>query len=343
MVDLDRRRVLFFGESLMLDMNERRALMGALATVWTDYEICWAYDGTEELAGYVGTKLRPDPWDRQPNLKLARGRNHLCHLISVVDADGQLRFWPLWWHFSKAWHGPALLDKLPGRGIRRINLGTIPEGGAHIDVRRKTLGAWRSGRTASRSTSNGVTVRSAFPKWTWTWSRASAARKPGSTSGCSRASRTARLGTLPNSPGCWRPSHPASWSAPMPCTTAGFAQPRLSGPASSAHAIWCDPSMPNPRSRLGRRYHSTGRKVPMALNIKDDSVHEAVKRITSITGESQAQAVATAVRERLARLERDELAARLLAIGRKSAGRMSPEAKALDHGALLYDDRGLPA
>jgi antitoxin VapB len=42
-------------------------------------------------------------------------------------------------------------------------------------------------------------------------------------------------------------------------------------------------------------------------------------------------------------LERDELAARLLAIGRKSAGRMSPEAKALDHGALLYDDRGLPA
>ena len=36
----------------------------------------------------------------------------------------------------------------------------------------------------------------------------------------------------------------------------------------------------------------------MALNIKDDSVHEAVKRITRITGESQAQAVATAVRER---------------------------------------------
>ena len=43
----------------------------------------------------------------------------------------------------------------------------------------------------------------------------------------------------------------------------------------------------------------------MALNIKDDSVHEAVKRITLITGESQAQAVGTAVRERLARLEKD--------------------------------------
>ena len=79
----------------------------------------------------------------------------------------------------------------------------------------------------------------------------------------------------------------------------------------------------------------------MALNIKDDAVHEAVKRITLITGESQAQAVATAVRERLARLEKDELAARLLAIGDKAASRMSGEQ--LDHGALLYDDRGLPS
>ena len=81
----------------------------------------------------------------------------------------------------------------------------------------------------------------------------------------------------------------------------------------------------------------------MALNIKDDSVHETVKRIASITGESQAQAVATAVRERLARLETDALAARLLAIGEKSASRMSADATALDHGALLYDDRGLPS
>ena len=120
----------------VIDLHRRR-----------DYEICRAYDGTEELAGYVGAQLRPDTWDREPNLKLARRRNHLCHLISVVDADGQLRFWPLWWHLSKAWHGPALLDKLPGPGIRRIRLGKIPEGGAHIDVRRKTLGAWQTADT----------------------------------------------------------------------------------------------------------------------------------------------------------------------------------------------------
>jgi antitoxin VapB len=80
----------------------------------------------------------------------------------------------------------------------------------------------------------------------------------------------------------------------------------------------------------------------MALNIKDESVHEAVRQIAQITGESQAQAVATAVNERLARLQTEELAGRLLAIGRRTADRMSHQAKRLDHGALLYNDRGLP-
>ena len=80
----------------------------------------------------------------------------------------------------------------------------------------------------------------------------------------------------------------------------------------------------------------------MALNIKDESVHEVVKQIAQITGESQAQAVATAVNERLAKLQKNELADRLLAIGRRTADRMSPEGKRLDHAALLYDDRGLP-
>jgi len=81
----------------------------------------------------------------------------------------------------------------------------------------------------------------------------------------------------------------------------------------------------------------------VALNIKNASVHEAVKQIAKITGESQAQAVATAVNERLARLQGDDLASRLLAIGHKTASRMSPQTKLADHGALLYDERGLPA
>lgn len=81
----------------------------------------------------------------------------------------------------------------------------------------------------------------------------------------------------------------------------------------------------------------------MALNIKDPRVHDRVKRIAEITGESQAQAVATAVDERLARLQQEDLADRLLAIGKRSAARLRTVGTPIDHDRLLYDERGLPA
>ena len=80
----------------------------------------------------------------------------------------------------------------------------------------------------------------------------------------------------------------------------------------------------------------------MALNVKDPATHEAVKQIAALTGESQAQAVTIAVRERLARLQSENLQARLLDIGRRAALRMTDETKRIDHGALLYDEQGLP-
>jgi hypothetical protein len=143
-VDLDRRRVLFFGDELMVGMPERRALMDVLAAVWFDYSICWAYGGTAELASYVGAELPAYAWDKRPTLRLSRDRNALCHLVSVVDATGELRMWPLCWDLSQAWHGPALLDKLPGPGVRNLTLGKIPEGGVHIDVSRSAVGVWQT-------------------------------------------------------------------------------------------------------------------------------------------------------------------------------------------------------
>jgi hypothetical protein len=144
-VDLDRRRLLFFGDELMVDMPERRAMMTVLAAVWPDYAIGWAYDGTAELAGYVGAELRPQEWEDRPGIRLASDRNSLCHLVSVVDETGQIRMWPLWWgDLSKAWHGPALLELLPGRGVGRLELGKIPEGGLHIDITQRMVGAWQT-------------------------------------------------------------------------------------------------------------------------------------------------------------------------------------------------------
>lgn len=143
-VDLDRRRLMFFGDELMVSIAERRAMMAVLAAVWRDYVVGWAYDGTAELAGYVGAELRSDTSDTQPPLELAQNRNTLCHLVSVVDGTGKVRIWPLRWDVSPAWHGPALMDKLPGRGVRRLTLSIIPWGGVHIDLCRKTLGAWQT-------------------------------------------------------------------------------------------------------------------------------------------------------------------------------------------------------
>lgn len=146
-VDLDRRRLLFFGDELMVGMNERCAVMAVLAALWPDYAIGWAYDGTAELAGYLGAEVAPHIFETRPVLQLAAGRAELCQVVSVLDANGRLRLWPLRWHRSKAWHGAALLDALPGRGVRGLTLGKIPDGGVHVDVPRKTVGVWQTADT----------------------------------------------------------------------------------------------------------------------------------------------------------------------------------------------------
>lgn len=78
----------------------------------------------------------------------------------------------------------------------------------------------------------------------------------------------------------------------------------------------------------------------MALNIKDESVHQQIKQITMLTGESQAEAVRNAVAERLRRLQGKDRRQRLLEISRDAAARIPPGTDLSDH--VLYDDRGLP-
>lgn len=141
-VDLDQRRMLFFGEELMSTMPERRAMLSVLDLTWPGYAVGWAYGGTDELAAYVGAERR---WhlgrDGQP-AKLARGRDGLYQLVSVVGLDGKVRLWPLWWGYSVAWQGPSLRHALPGKGVSRIRRDMIPESGVHIDVRKQQAGAW---------------------------------------------------------------------------------------------------------------------------------------------------------------------------------------------------------
>jgi antitoxin VapB len=85
----------------------------------------------------------------------------------------------------------------------------------------------------------------------------------------------------------------------------------------------------------------------MSLNIKNEEAHDLTRELARLTGESLTQAVTQAVKERLQRVRGERANARdradaLLAIGRDTARRLAEPARSIDHGELLYDERGLP-
>jgi len=84
----------------------------------------------------------------------------------------------------------------------------------------------------------------------------------------------------------------------------------------------------------------------MSLNIKDEKTHRMARQLAKLTGESMTAAVGQAVQERLERVRKEKgtggLAERLLKIGRECAAHLKEPYKSIDHGELLYDDKGMP-
>jgi antitoxin VapB len=83
----------------------------------------------------------------------------------------------------------------------------------------------------------------------------------------------------------------------------------------------------------------------LGLNIKNEEAHRLAQELAALTGESMTAAVTVALRERLDRVRRERgvtLADRLLKIGRECAARLKEPFRSVDHGDLLYDERGLP-
>ena len=83
----------------------------------------------------------------------------------------------------------------------------------------------------------------------------------------------------------------------------------------------------------------------MSHNIKNDEAHRLARQLAGLTGESITSAVTVALRERLERVRHqtgERLADRLLAIGKDCAKRLKEPFRSVDHGDLLYDERGLP-
>jgi antitoxin VapB len=83
----------------------------------------------------------------------------------------------------------------------------------------------------------------------------------------------------------------------------------------------------------------------MSLNLKNEETNRLAHELAGLTGETLTTAVTVAVRERLERLQqskRGALSDRLLKIGRDCAAHLREPFLSVDHGDLLYDERGLP-
>ena len=84
----------------------------------------------------------------------------------------------------------------------------------------------------------------------------------------------------------------------------------------------------------------------MGLNIKNDETCSLASELARLTGETMTGAITVALRERLEREQRKRSIAsrarKLQAIAERCAVLMGPGPSAIEHGDLLYDERGLP-
>jgi len=83
----------------------------------------------------------------------------------------------------------------------------------------------------------------------------------------------------------------------------------------------------------------------MSLNLKNEETNRLAHELAALTGETLTTAVTVAVRERMERLQqskRGALSDRLLKIGKDCAAHLREPFLSVDHGDLLYDERGLP-
>jgi len=83
----------------------------------------------------------------------------------------------------------------------------------------------------------------------------------------------------------------------------------------------------------------------LSLNIKNKDAHKLARQLASSTGESMTEAVTAALRERLERIRHEHgvpLTDRLLRIGKDCAAHLKEPFRTIDHGRMLYDEKGLP-
>lgn len=84
----------------------------------------------------------------------------------------------------------------------------------------------------------------------------------------------------------------------------------------------------------------------MGLNIKNEETCRLAADLARLTGETKTGAITVALQERLEREKRlrdaDVRVQKLRAIAERCAKLLGPGPSAVEHGDVLYDERGLP-
>jgi antitoxin VapB len=82
----------------------------------------------------------------------------------------------------------------------------------------------------------------------------------------------------------------------------------------------------------------------MSLNIKNEEAHRLARELANATGESMTVAVSEAIRERLERVRssKKEMAERIMEIAKECGPLWKEPYRSIDHGDLLYDEKGMP-
>ena len=84
----------------------------------------------------------------------------------------------------------------------------------------------------------------------------------------------------------------------------------------------------------------------MSLNIKNNETCRLADELAKLTGETMTGAITVALRERLEREKRVRIVEtrvqEMRAIAERCAKLMGPGPSAVEHGDVLYDERGLP-
>lgn len=82
----------------------------------------------------------------------------------------------------------------------------------------------------------------------------------------------------------------------------------------------------------------------MGTQLLTEEAERLALELAEATGEEPSRALTAALRERLERIRRGRMVdpERLSELARAIARRLDDRTRALDHGELLYDERGLP-